>query len=333
MNRATAIHPAHPPMREFTVSNHLLGDPAALEAAWERDGYWFFRDVLDKDAVARLRHVYLDTMAGLGVVDEGRTDAAIWNGASLTDYPINNHGALERDPLLALNPRDTFVNEPKIRAFFEQLFGDEVFWVPNTEYHALAPHAGGEGSVFNYVHADGPNNPGLPLRIFWIPLVTIDEDLGGLAVAEGLHRPRMGDFPRPREGIDQNAVPPEAWRRTVYQPGDLLAFSMETPHSGLRNRSGDRFRLSMDIRGMRRSDNVPVVGTVAAVDASALAVDAEDGSHHVFRLDETTYCRIARGRLSGMPLDLGEISLLLKVGDPVYVASNRGTATFIRPQH
>src|SRR5581483_3085536 len=36
-----------PPMRERSVSNHLLGNRAALDAAWDRDGYWFFRDVLD----------------------------------------------------------------------------------------------------------------------------------------------------------------------------------------------------------------------------------------------------------------------------------------------
>ena len=53
----------------------------------------------------------------------------------------------------------------------------------------------------------------------------------------------------------------------------------------------------------------------------------------IFRLNEDTFCRIFRGRLSGMPLQLAEIPRLLKVGDPVYVASNRGIATFIRPQH
>ena len=70
-----------PPMREFNVSNHLLNDRAGLEAAWERDGYWFFRDVLDKDAVGRLRAVYLKVMNELGVIDPTRTDAAVHNGA------------------------------------------------------------------------------------------------------------------------------------------------------------------------------------------------------------------------------------------------------------
>jgi hypothetical protein len=46
-------------MEELQVCNALLGNRAALDAAWQRDGYWFFRDVLDQGAVARLRAVFV----------------------------------------------------------------------------------------------------------------------------------------------------------------------------------------------------------------------------------------------------------------------------------
>lgn len=321
------------PMRELTVSNHLLGDAAGLAAAWERDGYWFFRDVLDKAAIGRLRSVYLDVLNEVGVIDPDRTDAAVYNGASLDNFPIRNDGTPGTDPLMARYPRNRFVVEPNIRAFFSELFGDDVFWVPNTEYHALPPGSGRAGKRFNFIHCDGPNNKGLPLKICWIPLVMIDEATGGLALAEGMHRPRMNDFPRPPEGIAEDAIPANAWRRTVYQPGDVLIFSMETPHSGLANRSDRYFRLSMDIRGMPMSGNIPTVGKVAAIDPCAITVTTEEGAQRTFRIDEDTFCRITRGRLTGMPLALAEIPELVKVGDPVYVASDHGTATFIRPQH
>jgi len=125
----------------------------------------------------------------------------------------------------------------------------------------------------------------------------------------------------------------DAWRRAEYGPGDLVVFSLETPHSGLANRSNRYFRLSMDIRGMRKSDNIPTIGTVVAIDENAVTVAEDNGTRHTFRLNDDTFCRVARGRLSGMPLELAEIPRLVKVGDPVYVASNRGTATFMRPQH
>jgi ectoine hydroxylase-related dioxygenase (phytanoyl-CoA dioxygenase family) len=322
-----------PAIREFNVSNHLLGDRAALDAAWDRDGYWFFRDVLDKNAIAHVRAIYLRVLDKLGVIDPSHTDAAVYNGASLENFPIVMGGDPAIDPLLALHPIRQFVAEPAIEAFFTQLFGDEVFWVPNTEYHTLPPNPKHSGSRFNYVHCDGANNKGLPVRVCWIPLAPIDEATGGLALAEGLHKPRMNDFPRPPEGIGQNVVPPDAWRRAEFEPGDLVVFSLETPHSGLANRSDRYFRLSMDIRGMRRSDNIPTIGTVVAIDANAVTVADDNGKRHTFRLNEDTFCRIARGRLSGMPVPLAEIPKLVKVGDPVYVASNRGTAVFMRPQH
>ena len=323
-----------PAMQEFNVSNHLLGDRAALEAAFERDGYWFFRGILDKDAIARVRALYLEVLDELGVIEPGCTDAAIYNGASIEDFPIKMGGDPAIDPLLARYPRDLLVQDPKVKPVFEQLFGGEVFWVPNSEFHASPPR--GEqsgGSRLNYVHCDGPNNKGLPLKVCWIPLVTIDEETGGLALTEGLHRPRMNDFPRPAIGINESAVPVEAWRRALFQPGDLLVFSLETPHSGLANRSEKFFRLSMDIRGMKKSEKIPTVGKVAAIDRCAITVETDDGTQRTFRIDEDTFCRIYRGRQSGMPLTLAEVPELVKVGGPVYVAADHGTATFIRPQH
>lgn len=322
-----------PDMPQFNVSNHLIDDRAALDAAWERDGYWFFRGVLDPEALAALRTICLEVLDELGVIEPGHTDAAIYNGAPLEGYPIVMGGDPDEDPLLARYPRDAFVNHPNVKALFEKLFGDEVFWVPNTEFHAVPPRPGHNASRFNYVHQDGSNNKGLPLRICWIPIAPISEESGGLAVTEGLHKPRLGDFARPPAGINPDDVPEQAWRRATYEPGDLLMFSLESPHSGLANQSEKHFRLSMDIRGMRRSDNVPAVGTVAAIDRNAVAIQTVDGEQQIFRLDEDTFARVYRGRQSGMPLVLEEIPEMIPVGSSVYVASNHGTATFIRPQH
>ena len=76
-----------------------------------------------------------------------------------------------------------------------------------------------------------------------------------------------------------------------------------------------------------------MIGTVVAIDENAIMIADDNGRRQTFRLNEDTFCRIFRGRQSGMPLQLAEIPRLVRIGDPVYVASNRGTATFIRPQH
>ena len=56
-------------MAQMKTHNHLLGDRAALDAAWETDGYWLFRNILDKGAVARLRGHFVRELERLGVVD------------------------------------------------------------------------------------------------------------------------------------------------------------------------------------------------------------------------------------------------------------------------
>jgi hypothetical protein len=76
-----------PPMREFNVSNDLLFDQAALSAAWDRDGYWFFKDVLDHRAIGRLRNTYMDTLKAAGVIDEHETEP-VYNGVDLADYKV-----------------------------------------------------------------------------------------------------------------------------------------------------------------------------------------------------------------------------------------------------
>jgi hypothetical protein len=323
---------AMPPMREFNVSNSLLFNRAALDAAWERDGYWFFRDVLDQSAVGRLRAVYMDTLKAAGVMDRDASEP-VYNGASLDNFKVGvNTGRAEdvyADPLLARHPMKDFVAEPAIRDFFKQLIGDEPWWVPITEYHAAPPRREHRSNRFNFIHQDSSHNPGIPFRICWIPVAAIDEKTGGLALTEGLHKPRPNDFVRPPEGIPQEVIPADSWRRTNYRPGDLLMFDLNSPHSGLANHSSRYFRLSMDIRLLRASDNVPTVGTVAGVDQTSVTVAGNDGKNDRFLFEDGTYCR----SYNGVRIPIENIPRTLKIGDPVIVASENGRARVIRPQH
>jgi hypothetical protein len=94
------------------------------------------------------------------VIDPTRTDAAVYNGASLDDYPIVMGGPPEEDPLVRLYPRDSFVNEPKIKQFFTELFGDEVFWVPNSEFQAFPPAKGLQRKPFQLPALRWPQQQG-----------------------------------------------------------------------------------------------------------------------------------------------------------------------------
>jgi hypothetical protein len=310
-------------MEELHVSNALLGNRAALDAAWERDGYWFFRDVLDQGAVARLRAVFVAELATLGVADP--TDAKVrYNGASLEGFPFR------MEPLVAKRPWREFTAEPPIREFFRRLLDDEPFWIPTVEYRATPPTADRSRSRFDVVHQDGFYNEGIPFRICWIPLAEIDEDIGGIVLAEGMHRgPCLHDLSQPPLfPVPDGAVPQSAWRRAHYRPGDVLLMDINTPHSGLANHS-DRFRLSMDIRVMGASGDIPLVGRITSISSNAVSVRGDDGRCGRFAVDADTYCR----GIDGKKVPLDEIPLHVQVGDEAIVAARNGRATLIRPPH
>lgn len=320
---STAMSWSQVKTRELTVSNHLIGDHEALEALWARDGYWFFRDVIDHAALQRLRAVYVNVLAGMGLVDPADPDAR-WTGAPLDQLPFR------MDPLVHLQAWRGFVAEPSLHVLFKRLLNDEPFWVPTPEYRAYAPAQDRTRDRIDSLHQDGFYNVGIPYRVCWIPLSEIDEDVGGLTLAEGQHHgPFLHDMTSPPYyPIKTSIIPGDAWRRSNYRPGDLVMMHLNTPHSGLANYS-DRFRLSLDIRVMPASGDIPFIGKVAGFDSRSITLSKENGLTAVFTLDEDTLCR----GLDGLRLPLDQIPGFLQIGATLIVASEDGRALVVRPPH
>ena len=322
MNMHAAPTPA---MGELNVSNDLLGDHEALKAAWERDGYWFFRDVLDKEVIAQIRQVHVDYLARYGLTDPADPQAR-YNGADYSHFPANSNST----ELNRMKLHEALHNAPTINAFFARLFGCDPFWVPFTVHRNVPPIVDRSRSRFDMIHADGFYNEGLPFLICWVPLDVIDEDVGGLALLEGAHRQpslhkRVGMDILP---IQVEDVPAEKWRRTVYRPGDVLLMDLDTPHSGLSNITTDRFRFSMDTRVMPSSGNTPKVGAIAAVDAQTVTIVERGGREHELRFDADSFVRGSMG--DQMPL--AAIPEKYQPGDDVIVMAEGDRVINMRPQ-
>lgn len=321
MNTQTRLLPA---MRELNVSNHLLGDQKALAAAWERDGYWFFRDVLDKDVIAGIRKVYLDYLNELGVTDP--EDPGLYNGADLTNLPVNSN-------VNKLNERKvhTLLHEaPTINAFFRQLFGCEPFWVPFTVHRTNPPVTDPAKPRLDFIHEDGIYNDGLDFMICWVPLDDIPEEVGGIAVVEGVHN---GRCLHSREGrainpIRLEDVPDGSWRRSDYRPGDVLLMSLRTPHSGISNVSADRFRLSMDTRIMPARGRLPIIGRVVEVSSQSVTVAVDGGGERSLRFDDDSFVRGKQGN----QLRFGEIPESYRTGEELIVTADGDLVINMRPQ-
>lgn len=316
-----------PKMQPLKSHNHLIGDHQSLTQAWESDGYWFFKDVLDKSAVARLRALYIEELERHGVIDSPRgadtSKSVRYNGTSLKAFPFRMEALAERELW-----RD-FVAEPKVHEFFIRLFGEDPFWVPIAEYRATPPTQDRTAPRFVSIHQDGPYSPGIPFRICWIPLAHIDQEIGGMGVVEGLTE-KINRHPQTRgsnKPIPLQDLPADKWRHTSCEAGDLLLMNLWTPHSGMTNLS-DHFRLSLDLRVMERSAKCPIVGIVESIDAQQLTI-FENEKRYTLQIDENTYAR----NTVGEKLSLQEMTDFFQPGSPVIAAYEGDRATVIRPPH
>ena len=269
-----------PEIYPLKTHNHLISNTEALGNAWETDGYWFFKNVLDKEAVARLRGKYVDELEDLGFVysdsNQPSKNSVRYNGASLDNFPRS------MQPLQPKRLWIPFVQEKPINGFFTHLLGEEPFWLPIIEYRAVPPEKRASGtSRIGGLHQDAPFSS-VPYRICWIPLTDIEPDMGGLALAEGRSEPinrhvnASGEF---TYEIPLSALPEDCWRSGPYEAGDLLMLNYWTPHTPLANDS-EFFRLSIDVRLEPDADKRPVLGKIVSITPEQVTVH---GHHHGYR--------------------------------------------------
>jgi 1-deoxypentalenic acid 11beta-hydroxylase len=143
-----------------------------------------------------------------------------------------------------------------MRRLMEQVFGEPVFLFKGTNIRYALPH---NAAYLTPAHQDHffirANSE---FRTLWVPLMDIDADVGGLALAVGSHRQGLREHReqrgvlsyqmkgRTQRGIALDAIS-ETWGTIDYHPGDLLVFHSLMLHRALPNES-DRIRLSLDAR-------------------------------------------------------------------------------------
>jgi ectoine hydroxylase-related dioxygenase (phytanoyl-CoA dioxygenase family) len=171
------------------------------------------------------------------------------------------------------------------------------------------------------------------MKICWIPVDRIDEEVGGCAWLEGAHRgPILHDLSNPPQfPIPEDLVPIDGWKTAEFEPGDIMIFDLNTPHSGLTNVSQDRFRLSFDIRVTEASGPVPSIGSIISLSQDQVVVRNEkSGNEEAFRIDPETYVRSTDGKKR----EGEEIPKTFSPGERVIVNTEDGErATLVRSIH
>lgn len=272
-------------MKELQESQGLLGDGSAIREAISKEGYVFLRDVIDRDLLDHVKHGVTAWFEAQGTVEmvEGQPLYTGKDPSALGDYP----GGLYDTKLW-----EWFALTPQMRSLYEEVFGEKAYVLPIGEYQFTWP---GRPDCWARMHQDGPFSSGLDFLVFWMPLMAIDADVGGLAIV-----PTPQSVGSLHPGLEHNPTSPyipagtfgdDAWHRADYRPGDLLLFGPFTPHCGMPNTS-DRLRLSIDIRVQGASSKRPITGVVVAAEPASLVIAADRGDEVTLAVDENSALRL-----------------------------------------
>ncbi|MYU25696.1 phytanoyl-CoA dioxygenase family protein [Streptomyces sp. SID8352] len=252
-------------MHEFEDASPLASDRTALRRRLHRDGYLFFRGLLDPGAVRGLADRTVSALGEHGWFVPGTRRPALPPREGPAGRPP--HGDPGYEAALASDAFQGLGYGAELRRLMRTLIGDDAFplpsWAPHTR-RGGHPARGGQLRAV-YPRSIVPVHEGMyeqqDYRVFgvvdmftaWVPLVPVDRSMGGLAVRVGAH---ANGLLTDRRLLDHGS----GWATTDYEVGDVLVFHALTPHAALPNES-DRLRLSADLRF--QSTRAPLAGAFA----------------------------------------------------------------------
>jgi ectoine hydroxylase-related dioxygenase (phytanoyl-CoA dioxygenase family) len=235
---------------DMVVANDLLADPEALREQFDREGYLYFRQVLDRDAVKAVRRDILAVLA-----DAGWTEGGFPPSGRCVTVPLR-----EDDPAFLevyrqvqrIESLHALAHHRTMTEITRAVLGDTAFPHPLKIARLNFPDS---YETSTPPHQDYPNNQGTPLlTAAWVPMCDMTDGLGGLAVLRGSHKwgllPVAGHM---GAGNRCAVVPPDMaeecrWVTTDFMMGDVLLFPSLTVHAALHNASEFDMRLSVDFR-------------------------------------------------------------------------------------
>ncbi len=240
---------------ELADSIALVDDPAALRERFDDDGYVFLRGLLPADLVLQAREEILTKYAIIGEVDDRLpvSDAVAGDGHGV----LHTNMRAFTESVRTGHHYEAVILHERLLGVVGHLLGAEATPFDFRWPRLVRP---GEGCGF---HCDGPYMSRATDQHLstWIPLGAVAPDNSGLVVLEGSHTNQdlLDGYLSKDADIDglvwldedPTAVQElygRRWLTTSYEPGDVLAFSMNTLHGALDNTSPNQCRLSTDSR-------------------------------------------------------------------------------------
>jgi len=243
---------SEPSLGTLEVANDLLGDPAALDASFQDNGYLYFQGILACPELSAVSEAYIAELTRQDLV-RGDAEGLTWTGRTMED--------LDQEELHRKVDYDLFWDSPGLMEVLEAAYGGPVFVYKQTLLRVAIPTF---GLYDQPPHQDGWYVDSDDFRTAWVPLVRIPREVGGLAVARGSHRKgRREHVAQPDHrlfgrdyaipGVPTDTID-EEWQSAAYDVGDLLTFHRYAVHRSQRNYSDEQVRISMDVRVQPAAD-------------------------------------------------------------------------------
>lgn len=239
------------PMRS---SNELLGDPDALRARLDEDSYLYFRQLLPREKVERLRRKMLTALADVGWVRRTGGKGGLMAGIALLDAVREGDDEFFRahDRVQKIEEFHALAHEPALLAMMQQVLGETAFPHPLKITRLIFPEF---EAITTPPHQDFPNNQGTEnLTATWIPVGDIPHHKGGLAILRGSHKwgclPLTGHLGAGNRAaiLPLDMLEQCRWVTTEYEMGDVLVFPSLAVHAARHNLDAPYMRISVDFR-------------------------------------------------------------------------------------
>ena len=248
----------------FRDSSKHLGDAGRLSSILQEDGYLFLRRLVDPQQITTVKQDIMQILREHQVIEDDGAADPMWSGGP---HPTESEYMAFYDRIARLDSFVHLAESPAVVALMEGLFGGPVqVWIQRL-IRVLYPDPDAPAPIGLGAHQDGNFRFGYQSQSFnacWLPLMEIDQQIGGLAIAPGSHRRGEldhggGSVASSAKGVKEKKVfglDPESlsWVTSDFQPGDAVIFTSLTVHRGILNRS-DRIRLSCDFRYQRVDDS------------------------------------------------------------------------------
>ena len=272
----------------FEDSTVLLDDPIALRERAQRDGYLFFRGVIDLAPVLDLRREVLKVLDRHDLRYPGAEPldgtlnipqlALIPDEDMRSDIGVSKQIYIELQQLPQLQ---CLPHHPSLLHLYRTLFDQDVFVHPRHIMRAITPH---QVMTPTPPHQDFPLIQGTTdTWTCWLPVGDCAAHNGSLAVLRGSHRKGYLPIIKARGAgsiASQLCDGENDWVGGDFNTGDVLTFSSLTVHRALPTETPEKIRISMDVRYQRARDIIEEQSFTNHADASWSEIyDGWDARH------------------------------------------------------